>query len=130
MARRALPVSRRSFVALVTGAAAASIVSAPALAQRTDSDPTDPAGAGRTTGITDNDPTDEAGNGRGNSGLTDSDSGANADCANRGRGNATGETDSDSGNGADQAGNGRSGLSDSDVNDAAGYGRGRGSCPA
>lgn len=129
MARRALPVSRRSFVALVTGAAAASIVVGPAQAQRTDNDPTDPAGGGRS-GLTDDDPTDEAGNGRGSSGLSDNDSGANGDCAGRGRGSTTGETDSDSGNGADQAGNGRTGISDADVNDSAGYGRGRGSCPS
>ena len=128
MARRALPVSRRSFVALVTGAAAASMVGGAAHSQATDNDPTDPAGGG--SGVTDEDPTDSPGNGRGSSGVSDSDSGANGDCAGRGRGSTTGQSDSDSGSCADPTGNGQTGLNDSDVNDSAGYGRGRGSCPS
>jgi len=132
MAKKAQIVSRRSFVGLITGAAAATVISTPVVAQqantgRTDSDPNDRAGYGRT-GITDSDSNDRAGYGRGSSGITDSDTGSNRDCAGRGRGSTTGNTDSDSGGGADQGGNGRTGSTDSDSADRAGYGRGRGSC--
>lgn len=101
-------VSRRSFVGLVTGAAASAVVASPAKAQSgiTDSDSgpnSDSAGNGRGTGITDSDTgayADQAGNGRGGrtSGLTDSDTGPNRDPAGNGRGNrTTGLTDSDTG---------------------------------
>ena len=47
MAERAKPFSRRSFVALVTGAATASMVGGPAHSQSTDNDPSDPTGGRR-----------------------------------------------------------------------------------
>ena len=152
MSKKTSRVSRRSFVALVTGAAASAMIASPAKAQtytgRTDSDPSDGSGYGRT-GITDSDSNDRAsygrggsrtsgltdsdsgpnadtaGNGRGsrNSGLTDSDSGTNSDSPGRGRGSSTGYTDSDP---SDGGGRGRSGLTDSDDSDRASYGRGRG----
>ncbi|WP_300527173.1 hypothetical protein [Maricaulis sp.] len=69
-----------------------------------------------TTGYTDSDPYDPAGAGRGSSGVTDSDSGAYADPVGRGRGGRGGVTDSDSGAYADPVGRGRggSGVTDSD----------------
>ena len=68
-------VSRRSFVGLVTGAAASAVMASTAKAQqtgRTDSDPNDSSGYGRT-GYTDSDPNDRSGYGR--TGVTDADSG-------------------------------------------------------
>lgn len=79
----------------------------------TDRDPTDASGNGRGTGVTDSDPTDASGAGRGGSrsGLTDSDSGTNADRAGNGRGatrsSPSGVTDGDSGSYADRANYGR-----------------------
>jgi len=116
MAKKAQSVSRRSFVGLITGAAAATVVATPVMAQR--------------SGVTDSDTgggADPAGNGRGG-GVTDSDTGSNRDCAGRGRGSTTGDTDSDSGGSSDPGGNGRTGRTDSDPTDSAGYGRGRGTC--
>lgn len=81
----------------------------------TDSDPNDAAGRGRT-GRTDSDSGSNAdgaghgrrggggGGGRRGGGVSDSDSGPNADAAGRGR---TGRSDSDSGSNADRAGHGR-----------------------
>ena len=66
MSKKTSRVSRRSFVALVTGAAASTMITSPAKAQRTgrtDSDPDDSVGYGRT-GYTDSDPNDSAGYGR------------------------------------------------------------------
>ena len=92
------------------------------------------------TGITDSDRganADPAGNGRGGTrpgGITDSDSGRYADPVGRGRGGRTGITDSDGGAYADPAGRGRggrSGITDSDVgpgSDPVGRGRGRRQC--
>jgi hypothetical protein len=128
-------VSRRSFVGLVTGAAASAVMASTAKAQSglTDSDSgpnSDSPGYGRGNGVTDSDSgpnADRAGNGRGSrtTGLTDSDTGPNRDAAGNGRGGRTGLTDSDS---SDAAGNGRgnrsTGITDSDSSDAAGNGRG------
>lgn len=87
MSKKTSRVSRRSFVALVTGAAASTMIVSPAQAQRTgrtDSDPDDSSGYGRT-GYTDSDPNDRSGFGR--SGLTDGD---DSDRARYGRGRGTG----------------------------------------
>lgn len=116
MAKKAQSVSRRSFVGLITGAAAATVIATPVMAQR--------------SGVTDSDTgggEDPAGNGRGQN-VTDSDTGTNRDCAGRGRGSTTGQSDSDSGGSADPGGNGRTGRTDADASDRAGYGRGRGTC--
>ena len=86
MAKRMKPVSRRSFVALVSGGVAASMIASPAAAQRTgrtDSDPNDGVGYGRT-GYSDSDPNDRGGNGR--SGITDADNGNIRDRSGYGRG--------------------------------------------
>ena len=126
MARRVKPVSRRSFVALVSGGVAATMLSSPAAAQqtgRTDSDPNDRSGYG-STGYSDSDANDRVGHGR--TGLTDSDTGSSADQSQYGRGGGNGVTDSDSGTNSDAAGRGRgegTGYSDSDPNDRSGYGR-------
>ncbi|HWT12419.1 MAG TPA: hypothetical protein VN231_06675 [Allosphingosinicella sp.] len=131
-------LSRRSFLASVTGAA----VSGGALAafgaeagamQLTDSDPSDPVGRGRGGGgVTDRDPSDPIGRGRGGSsgsthtGVTDGDP---TDPIGSGRGGGaarSGITDSDP---SDPSGNGRggsasrSGCSDSDPSDRGGDGR-------
>ena len=79
-------VSRRSFLGRVVGGAMIGTVAVvagvqPAIAQITDSDPSDPVGRGRGTGITDRDPSDPVGRGRGyrrrrrrrGSGITDRD---------------------------------------------------------
>lgn len=139
MSKKANRVSRRSFVALVTGAAASGMIGGSAKAQsgRTDSDSNDRSNYGYS-GYTDGDSNDRSGHGRGNS-CTDSDTGSNADGVGRGRrcGGQTGITDSDTGNGADGVGRGRgsggkgknaaSGITDSDTGsnrDAVGRGRG------
>ena len=72
--KKANRVSRRSFVGLVTGAAASAMMATSAKAQqtgRTDSDSGDRAGYGRT-GYSDSDSNDRGGYGR--TGATDSDS--------------------------------------------------------
>lgn len=110
------------------------------LTQHTDADTHDLANRGRSwrcpapqqTGITDHDTganADRAGYGR--TGVTDNDSGPNADRPGYGRGgSAGGASDNDSGPGADPAGRGRGsnrmGASDSDATDSMGHGRGRG----
>ena len=109
-------ISRRSFLATVTGVAAGGGAfltfgrEAGAL-QVTDSDPSDPVGRGRggsRSGVTDSDPSDPVGNGRGGgarrSGVTDSDP---SDPVGNGRG----------------GGRPRSGCSDSDPTDPGGDGR-------
>ena len=116
-------INRRSFLARVAGAAASGgalvTMAAPAQAQVTDHDPSDPIGRGRGggTGVTDSDSgagADPVGRGRGGgprpgaTGVSDSDSGAYADAAGRGRG-GTGMTDRDSGAYADPPGRGRGG---------------------
>ena len=89
-------ISRRSFLTRVAGGAIAggaalTILGESAEAgQVSDRDPSDPAGRGRT-GITDNDSgnnADRAGHGRGGrrSGITDNDRGRSADPAGNGRG--------------------------------------------
>src|SRR5688572_29626817 len=118
MAKITKRVSRRSFVALVTGAAATTLVSKSAAAQetgRTDSDSNDRSGYGRTsvfdsdsndrggygrTGYSDGDSNDRSGYGRGGGGgnnagggLTDSDDGQNSDAPGRGRGTGNGYSD-------------------------------------
>lgn len=106
-------ISRRSFLTRVAGGVAAtgaiaSVAGAAIVRGRTDADPVDPAGNGRT-GITDNDGgsyADQAGRGTGYTGLTDADSGACADQGGHGRGN-TGFTDADSGSCGDPGGRGR-----------------------
>jgi hypothetical protein len=148
MSKKANRVSRRSFVALVTGAAASGLIGGSAKAQsgRTDSDSNDRANYGYS-GFTDGDSNDRSGHGRGNgsctdsdtgknadgvgrgrrcntsTGLTDSDTGSNRDAVGRGRGTSNGYTDSDSN---DRSGQGYSGLTDGDSNDRSGHGRGRG----
>jgi hypothetical protein len=116
-------LSRRSFLATVTGAVAtggalAAFGGEAGALQVTDSDPGDPVGRGRggssRSGITDRDPTDPSGRGRGGSG----------------RSGHTGVTDGDpndpigSGRGGGAA---RSGCSDSDPTDPGGNGRSCGS---
>ena len=86
------------------------------------------------SGLTDSDSgreADPAGNGRGSGGVTDSDTGAEADPVGQGRGSksAHGLTDSDSGSSADPAGQGRGGrrMTDTDMGwgaDRVGHGRG------
>lgn len=106
-------LSRRSFLTRVAGGIAATgVVAAGAGAAvmrgRSDADPVDPAGNGRT-GITDNDSgggADQAGRGTGYTGYTDADSGSCADQGGHGRGN-TGFTDSDQGACGDPGGRGR-----------------------
>lgn len=103
-------LSRRSFMMRVAGGVAAtgaiaSVAGAAVYRGRSDADPRDPAGNGRT-GITDSDPNDSVGRGTGYTGLSDSDGGACADAGGHGRGN-TGFTDSDSSGCVDPAGRGR-----------------------
>lgn len=145
--RKTSRVSRRSFVALITGAASSSFAVSSAKAQetgRTDSDATDAAQHGQT-GLTDSDASDLANYGRGgglerqaytdtdvapnsdhvtNSGRggpTDADTGPNADPAMRGRGTNNGFTDSDP---ADGHGRGVSNITDVDSSDRPDRGRG------
>jgi hypothetical protein len=132
-------ISRRSFLTRVAGGAIAggaalTILGESAEAgQVSDRDPTDAAGRGYT-GVTDNDSgsnADRAGHGRGRrrTGITDNDRGAGADAAGYGRGRRrSGITDNDTGRNADPAGNGRGrrNCSDSDSGtyaDPAGRGR-------
>lgn len=106
-------MSRRSFLTRVAGGtvavgAVATVAGASMLQRSTDADPSDAGGNGRT-GITDSDSggnANQANHGTGATGLTDSDSGACADTGGHGRGN-TGYTDSDSGGCSDPAGRGR-----------------------
>jgi hypothetical protein len=136
-------LSRRSFLSRVAGGA---VLSGGALALtgcatvgHSDSDPSDPLGAGRVLGprtpkkgCTDTDQgpnSDRAGVGRG-SGFNDSDPGDPSGC---GRGEERGQSasDSDSGPNADPA-RGSGGVTDSDSGpdaDPAGRGRGTGSSP-
>jgi len=112
-------LSRRSFLARVAGGAVAggaalTVLGETAQAGQTDTDPGDPVGGGRT-GVTDNDSgsnADRAGYGRGRrrSGITDGDPG---DPVGNGRGRS-GITDNDRGSHADPAGNGRGRRSCSD----------------
>src|SRR5688572_15543472 len=120
-------ISRRSFLGRVAGGAlvggaALTVLGESAQAVQSDNDPTDASGRGYT-GVTDNDSgsnADRAGHGRSRrSGLTDNDTGSNADAAGNGRGRRTsGVTDNDTGSNADPAGNGRgrrtTGLTDND----------------
>ncbi|HEV2865758.1 MAG TPA: hypothetical protein VGX37_04530 [Allosphingosinicella sp.] len=111
-------ISRRSFLATVSGAAVSGgallAVHGPARAgQATDSDPSDPIGHGRGgtgSGVTDSDPGDPVGNGRGGtrSGVTDGDP---SDPYGNGRGGSGAGTQ------------GRSGCSDTDPTDPGGNGR-------
>jgi hypothetical protein len=106
-------LSRRSFVAAVTGGAAATFSSGHSAAQT-------------YTGVTDSDGgtyADRVGygrSGRAATGVTDSDLGANADPINAGRGtgarnNCTGVTDSDVGSGYDPVGCGTGGRAQQPV---------------
>lgn len=127
--------SRRSFLARVLGAgtaygATALVSGAHAQHVRTWS----ATEAACASGLTDSDSgrnADPAGNGRGTGGVTDNDTGAEADPVGQGRGSksAHGPTDSDSGVEADPAGQGRGGrrMTDTDIGwgaDRVGQGRG------
>ena len=109
MAKKAQSVSRRSFVGLITGAAAATVIAPPVMAQR--------------SGVTDSDT-----GRRRRSVWQRSWRGCHrfrhrfetVDCGGRGRGSTTGTTDSDSGGSSDPGGNGRTGRTDSDPSDSAG----------
>jgi hypothetical protein len=127
--------SRRSFLARVLGAgtaygATALVSGAHAQHVRTWS----ATEAACASGLTDSDSgrnADPAGNGRGTGGVTDSDTGTEADPVGQGRGTG-GVTDTDSGSEADPVGQGRGsksahGITDSDSGasaDPAGQGRG------
>jgi hypothetical protein len=133
-------ISRRSFLATVSGAAVAggglvAIGGEAGAAQVTDSDPSDPVGRGRggpRSGVTDRDPGDPISRGRGStgggtrSGVTDSDpSDPIGNGRGRGGGNSarTGLTDSDPSDPVGNGRTGRSGCSDSDPSDPGGNGR-------
>ena len=116
-------INRRSFLSRVGGAALAgsslAIISG-SRASAYDRDPTDP-GAGQRpgSGLTDHDTRDRAGYGQG---ISDRDTGANADRAGHGRGTVSGTVTQPGGSTAPQSG--RPLINDSDPTDPQGQGRG------